>query len=70
MFMLFILGTCVLQSTDVPKYSRDEVGKWWSAVGMVAVHWLRGEEESAERLYSTVDNVPKRLWNAEYVTFY
>lgn len=68
--MYVYAGTYVLGSTSVPQYSRDEVGKWWSAVGMVAVHWLHGDEEPAERLYSTVDNVPKCLWNAEYAFFY
>ena len=45
--------------------SDDEVAKWWVAVGMVAVHWLKGEDEAAERFYSTVESVPKSLWNAE-----
>lgn len=43
----------------------DEVAKWWVAVGMVAVHWLQGEDETAERFYSTIESVPKSLWNAE-----
>ena len=43
----------------------DQVTKWWVAVGMVAVNWLRGEDEAAERYYSTVESVPKSLWNAE-----
>ena len=45
----------------------DQVAKWWVAVGMVAVYWLQGEDEAAERFYSTVESVPKSLWNAEYV---
>lgn len=61
-------GTYVLGSSNLPIHSRDDVGKWWAAVGMVAVHWLRGDEEAAERLYSTVGSVPKCLWNAEYVS--
>ena len=43
----------------------DQVAKWWVAVGMVAVYWLQGEDEAAERFYSTVESVPKSLWNAE-----
>ncbi|XP_029180137.2 sterol regulatory element-binding protein 1-like [Acropora millepora] len=43
----------------------DQVSKWWVAVGMVAVNWLGGEDEAAERYYSTVESVPKSLWNAE-----
>merc|ERR550519_2412291 len=38
-------GTCVLSSSKSAVHSRDEVAKWWAAVGMVAVHWLRGDEE-------------------------
>lgn len=45
----------------------DQVAKWWLAVGMVAVYWLQGEDEAAERFYSTIESVPKSLWNAEYV---
>lgn len=58
-------GSCVLGSDKRPVHSRDDAAKWWAAVGMVAVHWLKGEEEAAERLYSTVGSVPKNLWNAE-----
>ncbi|EDO44513.1 predicted protein, partial [Nematostella vectensis] len=43
----------------------DEVARWWAAVGSVAVHWFRGEDEAAERFYNTVGSVPKCLWNAE-----
>lgn len=43
----------------------DEVSKWWVSVGMIAVHWLSGEEESAEKYYSTIESVPKNLWGAE-----
>jgi len=43
----------------------DQVAKWWLAVGMVAVYWLQGEDEAAERFYSTIESVPKSLWNAE-----
>lgn len=45
--------------------SEDPVSKWWVAVGMVAVNWLGGEDEAAERYYSTVESVPKSLWYAE-----
>ncbi|XP_073252369.1 sterol regulatory element-binding protein 1-like isoform X2 [Porites lutea] len=52
-------------SSSSAAVSDDEVAKWWVAVGMVAVHWLKGEDEAAERFYSTVESVPKSLWNAE-----
>ena len=73
---LHMLNECASTSRDsinmssssaAAAVSDDEVAKWWVAVGMVAVHWLKGEDEAAERFYSTVESVPKSLWNAEYV---
>lgn len=51
---------------QVPYFSGgDEVSKWWVSVGMIAVHWLSGDEESAEKYYSIIESVPKSLWSAE-----
>lgn len=66
---LHMLNECASTSEKPANMSSpvgdDQVAKWWVAVGMVAVHWLRGEDEAAERFYSTVESVPKSLWNAE-----
>lgn len=66
---LHMLNECASTSRNPVNLSSavgdDQVAKWWVAVGMVAVHWLRGEDEAAERYYSTVESVPKSLWNAE-----
>lgn len=72
------LSECASASdTDTPQETRststnmaapvsggDEEAKWWTAVSMVAVHWLQGEDEAAEKFFSTVESVPKILWNA------
>ena len=47
-----------------PASGADDEAKWWTAVGMVAVYWLKGEDEAAKKFYSTVESVPKSLWNA------
>ncbi|XP_042893981.1 sterol regulatory element-binding protein 1-like isoform X2 [Penaeus japonicus] len=40
---------------------RDEVSSWWGAFCGVVAHWLLGEDEQAEALYSTLENVPEVL---------
>lgn len=40
---------------------RDEVSSWWGAFCGVVAHWLLGEDEQAETLYSTLENVPEVL---------
>ena len=68
---LHMLSECASTGTKPvdlsPVGGDDEVAKWWAAVGMVAFHWLQGEDEAAERFDTTVESVPKNLWNAEYV---
>lgn len=39
----------------------DPVAKWWAAVVMVAIHWVRGDDEAAERLYSVAECLPSEL---------
>uniref|UniRef100_S4R8N0 Sterol regulatory element-binding protein 1 n=1 Tax=Petromyzon marinus TaxID=7757 RepID=S4R8N0_PETMA len=39
----------------------DPVAKWWAAVVMVAIHWVRGDDEAAERLYSIAECLPSEL---------
>ena len=43
----------------------DSVSNWWAVVGSVAAYWLRGEDEAAERFYSTIEHVPKSLLKKE-----
>ncbi|EDO44449.1 predicted protein [Nematostella vectensis] len=64
------MGGCsvdVLMSSiaDGCDHGRDEVAEWWAALGLVALHWLRGEEEAAKSFYSTVDHLPKSLLLSE-----
>ncbi|CAL4175589.1 unnamed protein product, partial [Meganyctiphanes norvegica] len=45
--------------------SRDEVSVWWTSVCGIAVHWLLGEDEQAEALYASMENLPEALKAAE-----
>lgn len=38
-----------------------QVSSWWGAFCGVVAHWLLGEDEQAEALYSTLENVPEVL---------
>ena len=38
---------------------------WWGSVVGIAAHWLAGDDESATKLYSTVDCLPKPLQATE-----
>ena len=39
----------------------DEIAKWWSSIITVAMYWLSGDEENAERSYSQCDAFPRKL---------
>lgn len=43
----------------------DESSAWWAAVVSVAVYWLIGDDENAERSYPMVDSFPKKLQHSE-----
>ncbi|XP_042654893.1 LOW QUALITY PROTEIN: sterol regulatory element-binding protein 1 [Tyto alba] len=43
----------------------DPVSKWWAAVIGTVIHWLRGDEEGAERLYPLVETMPRALQSSE-----
>ena len=43
----------------------DEAALWWASVVSVAVHWLMGDDENAERCYSMVDTFPKKFQSLE-----
>ncbi|XP_036924636.1 sterol regulatory element-binding protein 1 isoform X1 [Sturnira hondurensis] len=39
----------------------DLVAKWWASLIAVVTHWLRQDEEAAERLYPLVEHLPRVL---------
>ncbi|XP_029432350.1 sterol regulatory element-binding protein 1 isoform X2 [Rhinatrema bivittatum] len=43
----------------------DPVAKWWASLIIVAINWLQGDEEAAERLYPLVESLPKVLQASE-----
>uniref|UniRef100_A0A8D0CHF6 Sterol regulatory element-binding protein 1 n=1 Tax=Scleropages formosus TaxID=113540 RepID=A0A8D0CHF6_SCLFO len=43
----------------------DLHSKWWSHVVVVMINWLQGDDTAAERLYPTVEQLPKSLQAAE-----
>uniref|UniRef100_A0A7N6AEX4 Sterol regulatory element-binding protein 1 n=1 Tax=Anabas testudineus TaxID=64144 RepID=A0A7N6AEX4_ANATE len=43
----------------------DPHSKWWSSVAVVIINWLQGDDAAAERLYPTVEHLPRSLQNAD-----
>ncbi|XP_061701242.1 sterol regulatory element-binding protein 1 [Syngnathoides biaculeatus] len=43
----------------------DPHSKWWSSVAVVIINWLQGDDAAAERLYPTVERLPRTLQSAE-----
>lgn len=43
----------------------DPVAKWWASLTAVVIHWLRRDEEAAERLYPLVEHIPQALQETE-----
>ncbi|KAM5263626.1 sterol regulatory element-binding protein 1 isoform 3-T3 [Ctenodactylus gundi] len=43
----------------------DPVAKWWASLTAVVIHWLRRDEEAAERLYPLVEHLPRALQETE-----
>lgn len=43
----------------------DPHSKWWSSVAVVIINWLQGDDGAAERLYPTVEHLPRTLSSAE-----
>lgn len=41
------------------------MAKWWAALTAVVIHWLRRDEEAAERLYPLVEHIPQVLQETE-----
>ncbi|XP_061329714.1 sterol regulatory element-binding protein 1 [Pezoporus flaviventris] len=43
----------------------DPVSKWWASLISTIIHWLRGDEEGAERLYPLVETMPRALQSSD-----
>ncbi|XP_069784367.1 sterol regulatory element-binding protein 1 isoform X2 [Narcine bancroftii] len=43
----------------------DPVAKWWASMIVVAINWLKGDDEAAERLYPVMECMPKLLHATE-----
>ncbi|KAM8961126.1 sterol regulatory element-binding protein 1 [Pelodytes ibericus] len=43
----------------------DPVAKWWASIIIVAINWIQGDDEAAQRLYPVVEYMPKALHAAE-----
>ncbi|CAJ0964467.1 unnamed protein product [Ranitomeya imitator] len=43
----------------------DPVAKWWASIIIVAINWLQGDDEAAQRLYPVVEYIPKPLHSSE-----
>ncbi|XP_073414597.1 sterol regulatory element-binding protein 1 isoform X2 [Dendrobates tinctorius] len=43
----------------------DPVAKWWASIIIVAINWLQGDDEAAQRLYPVVEYIPKSLHTSE-----
>ncbi|KAM4025976.1 sterol regulatory element-binding protein 1 isoform 2-T2 [Anomaloglossus baeobatrachus] len=45
----------------------DPVAKWWASIIIVAINWLQGDDEAAQRLYPVVEYIPKSLHSSEHM---
>ncbi|NP_001184012.1 sterol regulatory element-binding protein 1 [Canis lupus familiaris] len=43
----------------------DPMAKWWASLTTMVIHWLRRDEEAAERLYPLVEHLPRALQESE-----
>ncbi|XP_054723748.1 sterol regulatory element-binding protein 1-like [Uloborus diversus] len=53
-------------SNSINLRQEDRVTFWWASVLGVALAWLLGEEEKAEKLYQDVENFPKDFLNSQH----
>nr|KAF6459087.1 sterol regulatory element binding transcription factor 1 [Rousettus aegyptiacus] len=54
-----------IHSSMATTTSTDPVAKWWASLTAVVIHWLRQDEEAAERLYPLVEHLPVTLQESE-----
>ncbi|XP_069338018.1 sterol regulatory element-binding protein 1 isoform X9 [Eulemur rufifrons] len=52
-------------SSSMATTGTDPVAKWWASLTAVVIHWLRRDEEAAERLYPLVEHLPRALQESE-----
>ncbi|XP_048408367.2 sterol regulatory element-binding protein 1 isoform X1 [Stegostoma tigrinum] len=57
--------TCAIGSSMTTVTGTDPVAKWWASMIVVAINWLQGDDEAAERLYPVVEYMPKTLHSVE-----
>uniref|UniRef100_A0A674K0S8 Sterol regulatory element-binding protein 1 n=1 Tax=Terrapene triunguis TaxID=2587831 RepID=A0A674K0S8_9SAUR len=57
--------TLSISSGMVAGTGSDPVAKWWASIVAVAIHWLQGDDEAAERLYPLVETMPRALQVSE-----
>ncbi|XP_033742232.1 sterol regulatory element-binding protein 1-like [Pecten maximus] len=63
-----LLSDCATLQTTKAGFSVsgvDEVARWWSSIVSVAMYWLSGDEENAERCYSQCDAFPRPLQQSD-----
>ncbi|KAM6174209.1 LOW QUALITY PROTEIN: sterol regulatory element-binding protein 1 [Erethizon dorsatum] len=54
-----------ISSSMAATIGTDPVAKWWASLTAVVIHWLRRDEEAAERLYPLVEHLPHALQETE-----
>ncbi|XP_027480421.2 sterol regulatory element-binding protein 1 isoform X1 [Zalophus californianus] len=54
-----------ISSSTATTTGTDPVAKWWASLTAVVIHWLRRDEEAAERLYPLVEHLPRALQESE-----
>ncbi|GIY17301.1 sterol regulatory element-binding protein 1, partial [Caerostris extrusa] len=59
-------SSALLSSKPVSLRQEDRVTYWWASVMAVALAWLLGEEDKAEKLYQDVEDFPKELMNSHH----
>lgn len=60
-----VLARVILDAVSFRVPGCDPHSKWWSSIVVVIINWLQGDDAAAERLYPTVEHLPRSLQNAE-----
>ncbi|GFQ68606.1 sterol regulatory element-binding protein 1 [Trichonephila clavata] len=59
-------SSALLSSKPVSLRQEDRVTYWWASVMGVALAWLLGEDDKAEKLYQDVEDFPKELMSSHH----